>query len=75
MTETRREAVLRVLEDGPGTAREIGAELGITPRLASAHLCCLMHQGLVEHGAEMIPAENINGKRVRDAFTYRLKTR
>lgn len=49
-----RDKIIEALKDGPGTSYEIAAEIGTTPRLASAHLCLLQGEGLVEHGPERV---------------------
>lgn len=44
---TRTSQVLHALTEGPSTAGEIGAELGLPGNTVSAFLCHLMRRGLV----------------------------
>jgi len=75
LAEPRRQAMLRLVRDGPRSAGEIGEHFDITQQAVSQHLQVLSEAGLVDvrrEGKRRLYVLNPEGLEVLDAFLAEL---
>ncbi len=75
LAEPRRQAILRLVRDGPRSAGEIGEHFDITQQAVSQHLHVLNEAGLVEvrkAGKRRLYEVNPQGLQILDRFLAEL---
>jgi DNA-binding transcriptional ArsR family regulator len=75
LAEPRRQAMLRLVRDGPRSAGEIGEHFDITQQAVSQHLQVLSEAGLVDvrrEGKRRLYVLNPEGLELLDAFLAEL---